>query len=148
METLYRVCQTCNGTGDETGPDGPPCPICNGMGFVPAYIPATAPSYPPVTNSPPVSRSAPPQQQQSYQQQAASYTPGSSGPTDRQQKFMEDLIARLGLDGNQADQITEQMFGVKVPSLDKPQASKFIEELQKREQAARAAATSNRDVPF
>ena len=154
MDTLYRVCQTCQGTGDgPSGPDGPACSTCNGMGFVPAYTPYAPTgdpntSYPPVTNAPPANRAAPPQQHQSYQQQAQSYTPGSSVPTDRQQKFMEDLMERQGITGDQADEITQAMFGVKVPQLDKPMASKFIEELQKREQAARAAAASTQGVPF
>jgi len=162
MEDLYRICHKCQGTGDEDTPDGPPCGECNGIGFLIAYRAAEPTAsralYPPVTNAPAqqaAQRPAPPPQQSygqqsSYQQQAQGYAPGNNnpGPSPRQTDFMNDLISRLQLSGGQADEMTQTMFGVTIPNLTRQQASKFIEELQKRDQAARATAQAAGAPPF
>lgn len=161
MDTLYRVCPQCKGTGDQIDRDGPPCQYCMGAGYVPAYtsvdaqghmgaaIPANRAAPPPNFTNPPQQY---PQQQsyqpnpQAYQQQAQNYNP--SGPSERQMQFLEDLIKRNGMSPDDGDRLAEQMFGVKVPGLTKLQASKMIEDLQARAAAAKATASAAGAPPF
>ncbi len=177
METLYRICPHCKGTGDQDTPDGPPCSDCQGVGFTPAYVPFSSAMNPssgaPVNRAAPPSNAANPQhqyppqqsyptQQSSYQQQAQNYVPGTNnpGPSPRQMKFIEDLWTRIGWTSTQGEEQVKTQFGVTVPNLTRNQASTVIEDLKAREAAIKSAtagtpvyagtpaATGNEDVPF
>jgi len=166
METLYRICPTCKGTGDQDTPDGPACGACTGLGFVEAYRPVggAVGAQPSVNTPPPANRAVPqpyasqnaPQQQSQYQQQAQSYVPGNNnpGPSPRQMQFMEDLWKRIGWTPGQGDEHAMTMFGVPAPSLTRQQASAIIEDLKNRENLQKTAVAGTPvtgpgpDVPF